>query len=47
MSPENYNYQLEFPLLLKMTPPRPPQRDLANQLEDAEAAHAMIVNRDQ
>lgn len=27
------------------TPPRPPQRDLSNQLEDAEAAYAMIVNR--
>lgn len=26
-------------------PPRPPQRDLSNQLEDAEAAYAMIVNR--
>ncbi len=26
-------------------PPRPPQRDLANQQEDAEAAYAMIVNR--
>ena len=25
--------------------PRPPQRDLSNQLEDAEAAYAMIVNR--
>lgn len=27
------------------TPPRPPQMDLSNQLEDAEAAYAMIVNR--
>ncbi len=27
------------------TPPRPPQRDLSNQLADAEAAYAMIVNR--
>lgn len=27
------------------TPPRPPQRDLSNQLEDAEAAYAMIVDR--
>lgn len=26
-------------------PPRPPQRDLSNQLEDAEAAYAMIVKR--
>ena len=26
-------------------PSRPPQRDLSNQLEDAEAAYAMIVNR--
>ena len=26
-------------------PPRPPRRDLSNQLEDAEAAYAMIVNR--
>jgi len=26
-------------------PPRPPQMDLSNQLEDAEAAYAMIVNR--
>lgn len=26
-------------------PPRPPQRDLTNQLEDAEAAYAMIVKR--
>lgn len=26
-------------------PPRPPQRDLSNQLVDAEAAYAMIVNR--
>jgi len=26
-------------------PPRPPQRDLSNQLEDAEAAYAMIVDR--
>lgn len=25
--------------------PRPPQQDLSNQLEDAEAAYAMIVNR--
>jgi len=25
--------------------PRPPQRDLSNQLEDAEAAYAMIINR--
>lgn len=25
------------------TPPRPPQQDLSNQLEDAEAAYAMIV----
>lgn len=25
--------------------PRPPQRDLSNQLEDAEAAYTMIVNR--
>jgi len=27
------------------TPPRPPQLDLSNQLEDAEAAYAVIVNR--
>ena len=27
------------------TPPRPPQRDLSNQLEDAEAAYDMIVAR--
>jgi len=27
------------------TPPRPPQRDLSNQLEDAEAAYAMIIDR--
>src|SRR5690606_36365800 len=27
------------------TPPRPPRRDLSDQLEDAEAAYAMIVNR--
>ena len=27
------------------TPPRPPQMDLSNQLEDAEAAYAMIVKR--
>ena len=27
------------------TAPRPPQRDLSNQLEDAEAAYAMIINR--
>ncbi|SMD42718.1 Acetyl esterase/lipase [Aquiflexum balticum DSM 16537] len=27
------------------TTPAPPQRDLSNQLEDAEAAYAMIVNR--
>ena len=27
------------------TPPRPPQQDLSNQLEDAEAAYAMIVKR--
>ncbi len=27
------------------TPPRPPQLDLSNQLEDAEAAYAMIVKR--
>jgi acetyl esterase/lipase len=27
------------------TPPRPPQRDLSNQLEDAEAAYAMIIER--
>ncbi|WP_194775272.1 alpha/beta hydrolase [Pararhodonellum marinum] len=27
------------------TTPRPPQRDLSNQLEDAEAAYAMIVSR--
>ncbi|MEZ4898073.1 MAG: alpha/beta hydrolase [Saprospiraceae bacterium] len=27
------------------TPPRPPQMDLSNQLEDAEAAYAMIVRR--
>ncbi|TDS18950.1 acetyl esterase/lipase [Maribacter caenipelagi] len=27
------------------TPPSPPQRDLSNQLEDAEAAYAMIVDR--
>ncbi|MEZ4772628.1 MAG: alpha/beta hydrolase [Bacteroidia bacterium] len=27
------------------TPPRPPQRDLSNQLEDAEAAYAMILKR--
>jgi len=26
-------------------PPRPPQQDLSNQLEDAEAAYAMIVKR--
>ena len=26
-------------------PPRPPQRDLSNQLEDAEAAYAMVVKR--
>jgi acetyl esterase/lipase len=26
-------------------PPRPPQRDMSNQLEDAEAAYAMIVER--
>lgn len=29
------------------TPPRPPQRDLSNQLEDAEAAYAMIIDRAQ
>lgn len=28
-------------------PPRPPQQDLTNQLEDAKAAYAMIVNRAQ
>lgn len=28
-----------------VTPPRPPQMDLTNQLEDAEAAYAMIVKR--
>ncbi len=28
-----------------VTPPRPPRRDLSDQLEDAEAAYAMIVNR--
>lgn len=28
-----------------VTPPRPPQLDLSNQLEDAEAAYAMIVKR--
>ncbi|NVJ87484.1 MAG: alpha/beta hydrolase fold domain-containing protein [Algoriphagus sp.] len=27
------------------TPPRPPQLDLSNQLEDAEAAYAMILDR--
>jgi acetyl esterase/lipase len=27
------------------TPPRPPQRDLSNQLEDAETAYAMILDR--
>ncbi|MEZ5044738.1 MAG: alpha/beta hydrolase [Saprospiraceae bacterium] len=27
------------------TPPRPPQQDLSNQLEDAEAAYAMILKR--
>lgn len=27
------------------TPPPPPQRDLSNQLEDAEAAYAMIISR--
>ncbi len=27
------------------TPPAPPQRDLSNQLEDAEAAYAMIIDR--
>ncbi len=27
------------------TPPSPPQRDLSNQLEDAEAAYAMILDR--
>lgn len=27
------------------TPPRPPQMDLSNQLEDAEAAYALIVKR--
>ncbi len=27
------------------TPPSPPQQDLSNQLEDAEAAYAMILNR--
>ena len=27
------------------TPPSPPQRDLSNQLEDAEAAYAMIIDR--
>ena len=27
------------------TPPRPPQRDLFNQLKDAEAAYAMIIKR--
>jgi dienelactone hydrolase len=27
------------------TPPRPPQIDLSNQLADAEAAYAMILNR--
>jgi acetyl esterase/lipase len=27
------------------TPPRPPQQDLSDQLEDAEAAYAMILNR--
>ncbi|HMQ60585.1 MAG TPA: alpha/beta hydrolase [Flavilitoribacter sp.] len=27
------------------TPPRPPQRDLSNQLEDAEAAYALILKR--
>lgn len=29
------------------TPPRPPQRNLSNQLEDAEAAYAMILDRAQ
>lgn len=29
----------------KATPPRPPQMDLSNQLEDAEAAYNMIVKR--
>ncbi|WP_419213516.1 alpha/beta hydrolase [Maribacter sp. X9] len=29
----------------KTTPPSPPQRDLSNQLEDAEAAYAMIIDR--
>ncbi|MDX2247336.1 MAG: alpha/beta hydrolase fold domain-containing protein [Bacteroidia bacterium] len=28
-----------------ITPPRPPQLDLSNQLEDAEAAYAMILKR--
>ena len=28
-----------------ITPPRPPQRDLSDQLEDAEAAYAMILQR--
>jgi acetyl esterase/lipase len=28
-----------------VSPPRPPQMDLSNQLEDAEAAYAMIVKR--
>jgi acetyl esterase/lipase len=30
---------------LGATPPNPPQQDLSNQLEDAEAAYAMIRNR--
>jgi len=29
------------------SPPRPPQLDLSNQLEDAESAYSMIVNRSQ
>src|SRR4051794_10455712 len=28
-----------------VTPPSPPQLDLSNQLEDAEVAYAMILNR--
>lgn len=28
-----------------VTPPRPPQMDLTNQLQDAEAAYAMIIHR--
>ena len=30
-----------------VAPPRPPQLDLSNQLEDAEAAYAMIIKRAQ